>query len=438
METANRVFLNMGASTKSSARKVKMAPCSIGVSVNAPSGAEVSGGDPPRVGRPAKMPPRDAPWRAGVPPPRGGAPGLRGGLPRHSRGAAPGLSVVAFVPSDLPRSSSLPREALPPKAAAGGGGRVNLPVMRIGIDVGGTKVEGLVLAASGHELARQRVATPRDDYRALLDVLASMVAALETAATGRASVGIGTPGVRSPATGVIVNSNLGVLNGRDVAADVAARLRRPVRVENDANCFVLSEASDGAAAPETPVGPETLDLVFGATLGTGVGGGIVVNGRVLAGLHGAAAEWSHTTLPFLKPGEEGRPGCFCGRVACIESFISGPALEHDHAQATGRALPGKAVVALAESGDAQAAACVARYEDRLARALAGVINLLDPRVIVLGGGLSDIPSLYRNVLPITEQYTVVRKLETKLVRARHGDASGARGAAWLWPEAASP
>lgn len=305
--------------------------------------------------------------------------------------------------------------------------------MRIGIDIGGTKVEGVVLASSGDELARQRIATPRDDYQGLLDALASMVAALETAAGGKASVGIGTPGVRSPSTGLTLNANLVMLNGRDVATDIAARLGRPVRVDNDANCFVLSEASDGAATLETPAGPETVDVVFGATLGTGVGGGIVVNGRVLGGFHGAAAEWSHTTLPFLKPGEEGRPGCFCGRSACIESFISGPALEHDHAQSTGRTLHGKAVVASAESGDARAAACLERYQDRLARALAGVINLLDPRVIVLGGGLSDIPSLYRDVLALTERYTVIKRLGTKLVRARHGDASGARGAAWLWP-----
>jgi len=307
--------------------------------------------------------------------------------------------------------------------------------MRIGIDLGGTKVEGIALAASGDELARQRVATPRDSYEALLASLASMVAALE-AATGRSgSIGVGTPGVRTPGSGLIVNSNLTLLNGRDIVADLSQRVGRPVRVDNDANCFVLSEASDGAASLGGQSRGDGPDVVFGATLGTGVGGGIVIDGHVLAGANGMAAEWSHTTLPFLRPEDVGRPGCFCGHDACIESFVSGPGLEHDFLRATGHALPGRAIVARAESGEPHATSALARYEDRLARALAGVINLIDPRAIVLGGGLSDIPSLYRNVLPLCERYTVAKGLRTKLVRAKHGDASGARGAAWLWPEA---
>lgn len=306
--------------------------------------------------------------------------------------------------------------------------------MRIGIDVGGTKIEGIALAASGEELARQRVATPRESYDAILASLSSMVAALE-AATGRSGrIGIGTPGVRSPSTGRIVNSNLAPLNDRDIVADLTRHLGRPVRVDNDANCFVLSEASDGAAAPGAQAGGDGWDVVFGATLGTGVGGGIVVDGRVLAGANGMAAEWSHTTLPFLRQDDDGRPGCFCGHEACIESFLSGPGLEHDFRRATGHPLPGRAIVSRAEQGDAEAVAVLARYEDRLARALAGVINLIDPRAIVLGGGLSDISSLYRNVLPLCERYTVAKDLRTQLVRAKHGDASGARGAAWLWPE----
>jgi fructokinase len=307
--------------------------------------------------------------------------------------------------------------------------------MRIGIDLGGTKMEGIALAASGDELARQRVATPRDSYEGLLASLASMVAALETATGRSGSIGVGTPGVRTPSGGLIVNSNLTLLNGRNIVADLTQHLGRPVRVDNDANCFVLSEASDGAASLGGQPRGDGPDVVFGATLGTGVGGGIVVDGRVLAGANGMAAEWSHTTLPFLRPDDIGRPGCFCGHEACIESFISGPGLEHDFVRETGHALPGRAIVARAESGDPDASGALARYEDRLARALAGVINLIDPRAIVLGGGLSDIPSLYRNVLPLCERYTVAKGLRTKLVRAKHGDASGARGAAWLWPEA---
>jgi len=313
--------------------------------------------------------------------------------------------------------------------------------MRIGIDLGGTKIEGVALSMEGVELARQRVVTPRDSYSSLLASLASMVNALE-AATGRGGkVGLGTPGVCEPDSGHIVNSNLAILNGHAIATDLGVKLGRPVRVDNDANCFVLSEAVDGAASlvalPDETAARRAqgtgLDVIFGATLGTGVGGGIVVNGQVLNGVNGMAAEWSHTTLPFLESGERGRPDCFCGHAGCIESFVSGPALEYDYLSTTGHPLPGRAIVARAESGNLEAAGTLARYEDRLGRALAGVINLIDPRVIVLGGGLSDIPSLYEHVLQVCERYTVAKHLRTKIVRARHGDASGARGAAWLWP-----
>jgi fructokinase len=313
--------------------------------------------------------------------------------------------------------------------------------MRIGIDLGGTKIEGVALSADGVELARQRVVTPRDSYVSLLASLTSMVTALETATASTGKVGVGTPGVCEPDTGHIVNSNLGILNGHDIATDLGLRLGRPIRVDNDANCFVLSEAIDGAASLPAPLQGKPLghgqsaaiDVIFGATLGTGVGGGIVIDGRVLNGINGMAAEWSHTTLPFLRPGEQGRPDCFCGHQGCIESFVSGPALEYDYLSTTGHPSPGRAIVARAEAGNPEAAGTLARYEDRLARALAGVINLIDPRVIVLGGGLSDIPSLYQHVLQACERYTVAKHLRTQLVRARHGDASGARGAAWLWP-----
>jgi fructokinase len=298
--------------------------------------------------------------------------------------------------------------------------------MRIGIDVGGTKIEGIVLDREGREVARVRVPTPREDdaYETFLAAVAKLVAELETRAGARCSVGVGTPGFLSPETGRILNSNLASLNDKAVDQDLSRVAGRPVRVDNDANCFVLSEATDGAAARAgRPSLAGRIDVVFGATLGTGVGGGIVIDGRVLNGANGAAAEWSHSTLPFVEDDEQSPYACFCGRPLCIESFVSGRGLAGAY-RALGRAA----------AGDATANRAFDVYASRLARALAGVINLLDPHVIVLGGGVSNNPRIFESVPKLWERYTAAKNLRNRLVRAQHGDASGVRGAAWLWPE----
>lgn len=303
--------------------------------------------------------------------------------------------------------------------------------MRIGIDLGGTKIEGICLADDGRVLARHRVPTPRDRYGAVIEALASLVTYLEEAAgcTGRAHVGVGTPGFLAPRDGLLRNSNLAVLNGHPVDGDLTAHLGRPVRVANDANCFVLSEATDGAAAGEGPA----RGIVFGATLGTGVGGGLVVDGRVWAGANGSAGEWSHLTLPFLRPDDGPGGGCACGAVGCIESFISGRGLAWLYLRQSGQQLDAVEVGRRAQTGDADAEAAFGRYEDCLARALALIIDVVDPETIVLGGGVANNQRLFRNVPTLWERYTVARDLATRLVQARHGDASGVRGAAWLWP-----
>src|SRR5450432_899441 len=305
--------------------------------------------------------------------------------------------------------------------------------MQIGIDLGGTKIEGLVLAADGRERARQRIDTPTSGYEAVLNALTNFVNGLEAVASARCTVGVGTPGFLSPATGLIRNSNLLPLNGRAVDRDLAARLDRPVRIANDANCFVLSEAADGAAARWARRDDDPPDVVFGATLGTGVGGGLVVDGRVLGGANGAAAEWSHTTLPFLHAGERSPYECFCGNAGCIESFVSGRGLAGAFREVADDTLPPIEIGHRAEAGDPAATAALDLYSDRLARALAGVINLVDPRVIVLGGGVSNNARIFRSVPALWERYTVAKELRTTLVKARHGDASGVRGAARLWP-----
>jgi len=308
--------------------------------------------------------------------------------------------------------------------------------VRIGIDLGGTKIEGVLLAPDGQELWRDRIPTPRDDYRAVLDAIALLVERLEEGIPRKVAipVGVGTPGFLAPADGLIVNSNLLTLNRQAMDADLSARLGRPVRVANDAHCFVLSEATDGAAArpANTAPGPGP-DVVFGATLGTGVGGGFVIDGHVLQGANGSAGQWSHTTLPFLR--DEDGPGatCFCGHDRCIERFLAGRGLAWDFARATGQALSPEEIGRREQAGDPAAAATFARYEDRLARALAAVINFVDPRVIVLGGGVSNNARLFHNVPGLLGRYTIAAAPITPIVRAQHGDASGVRGAAWLWP-----
>ncbi len=285
----------------------------------------------------------------------------------------------------------------------------------------------------GVEGARDRVSTPHSDYGAVLEAIANLVARLEEQVGGTATVGVATPGFLAPNDGLMRNSNLAVLNGRPVDRDLTNRLGRPVRLANDANCFVLSEATDGAAGRAPGAAPTMPDVVFGATLGTGIGGGFVIDGRVWAGANGSAGEWSHTTLPFLRTDDGPGGGCSCGHEACIESFLSGHGLAWDHQRSTGETRSPVEIGDRARNGEPNATATLSRYEDRLARALAAVINLIDPRVIVLGGGISNNVRLFDNVPRLWERYTVARSLTTHLCRARHGDASGVRGAAWLWP-----
>ena len=305
--------------------------------------------------------------------------------------------------------------------------------MRIGIDVGGTKIEGVALRRDGAELARVRVATP-DSYAGLLRAAIEVVGRLEAEAGEPGTVGLGTPGFLQPGNGLIRNSNLAYLNDRPLDRDLAEALGRPVRLANDAKCFVLSEATDGAGAPPTGLDRGKPDVVFGATLGTGVGGGLVVDGRVLTGENGAATEWSHTTLPFLRPDERSPYACSCGHAGCIESFISGQGLEGAYRALGGEPARGSEIARRAAAEEPQADQAFRLYEDRLARALAWVINFVDPRAIVLGGGVSNNARLFQNVPALLERYTVPRNLRTKIVPAVHGDASGVRGAAWLWPE----
>ena len=298
--------------------------------------------------------------------------------------------------------------------------------MRIGIDLGGTKIEGIALSGAGDELARFRVATPRD-YALSLDAIAALVRELEQAAGAVGTVGVGIPGAVVPATGLVKNANSVWLNGRPLGHDLEARLGRPVRLMNDANCFALSEATDGAAAGAA--------VVFGVILGTGVGGGVVVHGRCHAGVNLIAGEWGHNPLPWPTDDERPGPACYCGRRGCIETFLSGPGLERDHAAHGGAPLAGREIVARAGTGEPAAGATLARYHDRLARALATVINVLDPDVIVLGGGLSNAPGLAEAAAAALPRYVFSDRVATRVVRHRHGDASGVRGAAWLGPAA---
>ena len=300
--------------------------------------------------------------------------------------------------------------------------------VRLGIDLGGTKIEIGAVAANGTELARTRVPTPRDDYDGTLAAVAALVAATERelrVVPGAATVGIGTPGSLSRATGLLRGSNSVCLNGRPLRADLEARLARPVRISNDANCFALSEAADGAGAGAR--------VVFGVILGTGVGGGIVVDGRVQGGANAIAGEWGHNPLPWPRDDERPGPACWCGHTGCIETWLSGPGFAADHARTTGQALAAARIAAAAEQGDAACAASLARYAERLARALAHVVNIVDPDVIVLGGGLSNVDALYTAVPAQWGRYVFSDRVETRLARHAHGDSSGVRGAARLWP-----
>jgi fructokinase len=304
------------------------------------------------------------------------------------------------------------------------------PRMRIGIDVGGTKIEGTAITEDGRELRRWRVPTPRGDYDATLAAIVDLVRQIEIESGGNGTVGLGIPGAPSPASGLIKNANSTWLNGRPFQADLEGRLGREIRVANDANCFALSEAIDGAAAGA--------EVVFGVIVGTGTGGGIVVRGHVLTGPNAIAGEWGHNALPWPEPNELPGPRCYCGRFGCIESYLSGPGLSADLDERSGQRLTADEIVARASRGDADANAALTRYESRMARALASIINVLDPDVIVLGGGMSKTDRLYERVPQLWDAFVFSagggRDVpRTKLERARHGDSSGVRGAAWLWP-----
>lgn len=298
-------------------------------------------------------------------------------------------------------------------------------MLRFGIDLGGTKIEIIAMDESGHECWRSRIATPQGDYRATLDSISRLVFDAERSLGGRGSIGVGTPGSLSRATGCLRNSNSVCLNDQPIVQDLSARLQRPVRIANDANCFALSEAIDGAATGA--------DVVFGVILGTGVGAGIVINQHLLEGANGIAGEWGHNPLPWPRPEELPGPTCYCAKSGCIETFLSGPGMVYDHIAQGQPDLATTDIVALAERDpNSPAAATLARYEDRLARALAHVINILDPDVIVLGGGMSNIQRLYREIPRLWGRYVFSDSVNTRLVPPRHGDSSGVRGAAWLW------
>jgi fructokinase len=293
--------------------------------------------------------------------------------------------------------------------------------LRLGIDLGGTKIEIIALADDGSELLRRRVPTPQGDYEMILTAVVALVEGTDSQLGERGTVGIGIPGAESKLSGLVKNANSTCLIGKPLRHDLEVRLQRGVRLANDANCFALSEATDGSAAGA--------EVVFGVILGTGVGGGIVVGGSVLAGINGIAGEWGHNRMvgdePYL-------PLCYCGRRGCNESFLSGPSLAADHLRVSGEALTPELIAGRAQQGDLACNATLQRHEARLARALSQVINLLDPDVIALGGGLSNIDRLYLNVPPLWQQYVFSDHIATRLIRNKHGDSSGVRGAAWLW------
>jgi fructokinase len=302
--------------------------------------------------------------------------------------------------------------------------------LRIGIDLGGTKIEGLVLDEGGGEIIRRRIPTPRGDYGAIVQGIAAFAGALAREAGGKwpPHLGVGIPGVISPATGLVKNANITELNGHPFDRDLSGALGREVRVQNDANCFALSEAVDGAG--------QGAGVVFGVIIGTGVGGGLVVHGRIIGGRHLIGGEWGHNPLPWPSVDEvENAPPCFCGKRGCNETWISGPAFAEDHARRAGHHPAAARLtaqeIATAAATDAVAAQSLARWMDRLARGLAGIVNLLDPDVIVLGGGLSNIAQVYREVPALMRPFVTSDQFTTPILKARHGDSSGVRGAAWL-------
>ena len=290
--------------------------------------------------------------------------------------------------------------------------------LRIGVDIGGTKIEALALDAAGREVFRKRVPTPRGDYDATISAVKGLVEQIDSSSGVKGSVGIGIPGALSRATGRVKNANSTWLIGRSLKEDLEKALNREIRLENDANCYALSEAVDGAG--------QGARVVFGAILGTGVGGGIVVDGRVLTGQNAIAGEWGHNPLPLPTAADLPLPPCYCGRFGCIETYLSGPGLARDHKAVSGESASPEEIVE--RNSDT-----ISRYEERLARALATVINLLDPDVIVLGGGMSNVERLYGEVPRLWGRHVFSDRVTTRLARHAHGDSSGVRGAAWLWP-----
>jgi fructokinase len=299
------------------------------------------------------------------------------------------------------------------------------PQMRIGIDLGGTKIEALAIDNDGRELARHRVDTPREDYQGTLDAIVGLVRRLEEQTGLTGSVGAGIPGSISAKTGLVKNANSTWLIGRPLDKDLMGALGREVRISNDANCFAVSEATDGAAAGQ--------HVVFGVILGTGCGGGVAIDGRVHAGQNGVGGEWGHNPLPW--PTEEEYPGpvCYCGKLGCMEMWLSGTGLARDYKQVTCRERTSRQILADFESGDHDARVMVDRWEDRLARGLATVINTIDPDVIVIGGGVSQAKHVYDSVPKRLGKYVFGGEADTPIMQAKYGDSSGVRGAAWLWP-----
>jgi fructokinase len=297
--------------------------------------------------------------------------------------------------------------------------------MQIGIDLGGTKTEAVALASESLVAARRRVPTPRE-YVGTLDAIARLVGELESETGRSGTIGVGIPGVVTRGTGLVKNANSTWLNGRPLQADLESRLARPVRVANDANCFALSEASDGAG--------RAYDTVFGVILGTGVGGGIAIRRQIHDGPNQIAGEWGHNPLPWMTDEDRAAaPACYCGKTGCIETFLSGPGFERDYERSSGIARSSHDIVRAAAGADTAAIGALRRYSDRLARGLAGVINILDPEIVVLGGGMSNLPDLVPSVSTLLPRYVFTDTVRTVVAPNLHGDSSGVRGAAWLWP-----
>jgi len=301
--------------------------------------------------------------------------------------------------------------------------------MRIGIDLGGTKIEGIALDEQGNELLRKRVDTPQHSYTRTVQAIIDLITHLESETGQQGTIGMGIPGAISPATGLVKNANSTWLIGQPLLHDLEQQLSRQIKIENDANCFVVSESTDGAA--------QGAEVVFGVIVGTGTGGGVYIRGHSIVGANAIGGEWGHNPLPW--PNEDEYPGrdCYCGKKGCIETWLSGPGFAYDHHMSSGQDLNSREIVQLAEQGDSLAEASLERYEHRMAKSLASVINILDPEIIVLGGGMSNVTRLYTNVPKLWASYVFSDRVDTRLVPPQHGDSSGVRGAAWLWNEDSS-